>query len=57
MTFTRTGKQILKNGHHFADGSNEEAAKHMIEALQLRGLIEHHFANLEAVGKVMGERG
>ena len=33
--YTRMGKQILKDGEHFADGASEAAAEIVLEALNL----------------------
>ena len=35
MTYTRMGKQILKDGEHFADGASEAAAVIVLDALNL----------------------
>lgn len=43
MTFTHTGKQVLANGHHFADASDEQAAELIVKSIKMYVLIVEHF--------------
>lgn len=43
--FTRMGKQVLRDGEHYADACDEEAADFMLGALKLRHCIEKVWAN------------
>lgn len=38
--FTRMGKQILANGYHYADASDERAAEFILEALNAADAYE-----------------